>query len=69
MLANTEVPYHKYNSSTKQAFASISYKIDLTKMLLIHLASPGKPLHQVSVSSAANSERENSSVVVVRSHL
>ena len=38
-------------------------------MLLSHLASPGKPFHQVSVSSAANSERENSSVVVVRSHL
>ena len=38
-------------------------------MLLSHLTSPGKPLHQVSVSSAANSERENSSVVVVCSHL
>ena len=38
-------------------------------MLLSHLASPGKPLHQVSVSSAANSKRENSSVVVVRFHL
>ena len=38
-------------------------------MLLSHLASPGKPFHQVSVCSAANSERENPSVVVVRSHL
>ena len=38
-------------------------------MLLSHLASPGKPLHQVSVSSAADPERENSSVVVVCSHL
>ena len=38
-------------------------------MPLSHLTSPGKPLHQVSVCSAANSERENPSVVVVRFHL